>query len=70
MIDPNDQTWNTVKTYVEARMSEAIAELKSPKTDFPDTQRLRGRIEELESLLALAPTNPVEVVIPADPPSY
>lgn len=70
MIDPNDKTWHTVKTHVEARLSEAVSALKSPKTDYPDTQRLRGRIEELESLLALAPAQQGEVDIPAEPPSY
>jgi hypothetical protein len=70
MIDPNDKTWHAVKEHVEARLKDAVSALKSPKTDYPDTQRLRGRIEELEGLLALAPIHEVEAVIPADSPSY
>jgi hypothetical protein len=70
MIDPNDKTWAAVKAHIEARLDDAIGALKSPKMDYAETQRLRGRIEELDALLALAPVQKTEAVVLPDAPSY
>lgn len=55
MIDPNDKTWGLIKAHIEAQTRDAIAALKRRDVSHDESQWLRGRITELESMLALAP---------------
>jgi hypothetical protein len=70
MIDPNDKTWAEVKAHIDARIGESIAALKRRDVSHDESQWLRGRIAELESLLDLAPVRKESPGVDAGVPSY
>ena len=56
MIDLDSDTWRDVAAFVTDAIEQATAELRSPALDYPNTQRVRGQLLALASVLNLPAT--------------
>lgn len=66
-IDIYSQTWAAVRGHAEARLAQLRAELEADGTGHERTVAIRGGINELKAILALAEPAPP---IPTSTASY
>ncbi len=67
-LTPDDfgsRTWHRVVAWLEDERAECVAHLIRPQTDETATHRLRGRIKQIDKLLALPKATPAEPEAPA-----
>lgn len=57
-IDPHSPTWAAVAGWAAVERAAVMAALVSPATDWDATQVLRGRLQALDTLAALAAPAP------------
>jgi len=71
-LEPRDfdsPTWQRLVAHLSADREKLIAELIRPQTDETATHRLRGRIKQIDVLLALpSSTAPAQPAAPATRP--
>jgi len=67
--DFRTQTWERVVAWLEHERADCITELIRPQTDETVTHRLRGRIKQIDRLLALPKkADPAQAAAPAMQP--
>lgn len=63
--DFRTQTWARLVQWLEAERAECVAHLIRPQSDETATHRLRGRIKQIDKLLALPKADPAKPEAPA-----
>lgn len=66
--DFDSRTWHRLVAWAEQERATCVADLIRPQTDETVTHRLRGRIKQIDRLLALPTAAPAQAAAPAMQP--
>lgn len=66
MIDRDSDTWREVAAFIESEHDRALAALRSPALDFPNTQFVRGQLQAFHAVLDCPHTQQQPPIIHAE----